>query len=308
MDKIKMLADKVVIVTGAGGAIGKAVALAMAQQGAKVVVNDLGVSLNGEKQAQSPAEQVVAEIAAQGGEAIADASSVAEWESASGIVERAVSRFGRIDAVVNSAGILRDTIFHKMTPSDFESVIRVHLFGAFNMSRAAAVHFREQGSGALVHMVSTAGLIGSIGQANYAAAKMGIVGLSRSISLDMSRFGVRSNCIAPHAFSRMIESVPGLSPEEQELYLEKRRQTTRADQIAPLAVYLCTDFAKEVSGQIFGARGNEVYLYNQNRPVRTLHRAEGWTPGSLANMLVPAFRSSFTQAERTRDVFGWEAI
>ncbi|MEF7617411.1 SDR family NAD(P)-dependent oxidoreductase [Aquincola sp. MAHUQ-54] len=303
-----LLADKVVIVTGAGGGVGKAVAIEMARQGAKVVVNDLGVSLTGEKEGDSPAEQVVAEIRAAGGQAVADGESVAEWASAHRIVERAVSTFGRIDAVVNSAGILRDAIFHKLGPDEFEAVVRVHLFGAFHMSRAAATHFREQGGGALVHMTSTAGLIGSIGQANYAAAKMGIVGLSRSISMDMARFGVRSNCIAPHAFSRMIESVPGLSPEDQERYLEKRRQTTRPDQIAPLAVFLCADAAKDVTGQIFGARGNEVYLYNQPRPVRTLHRAEGWTPGTLAQQLVPAWRSSFTPAERTRDVFGWEAI
>ena len=304
----QLLKDKVVIVTGAGGGVGKGVALEAARQGARVVVNDLGVSLNGESSGSSPADEVVAEIKAAGGQAIADGGSVAQWESASGIVERAVSTFGRIDAVVHSAGILRDSIFHKMTPSDFETVMRVHLFGAFNMARAAAGHFREQNSGALVHMTSTAGLIGSVGQANYAAAKMGIVGLSRSISMDMARFGVRSNCIAPHAFSRMIESVPGLSPEEQERYLEKRRQTTRPEQIAPLAVFLCSDAAKDVTGQIFGARGNEVYLYNQPRPVRTLHRSEGWTPGTLAEMLVPAFQSSFTPAERTKNVLGWEAI
>lgn len=304
----QLLANKVVIVTGAGGGVGKAIAVEAARQGAKVVVNDLGVSLTGEKDSQSPAESVVAEIIAAGGQAFADGESVAEWESANRIVERAVAQFGRIDAVINSAGILRDSIFHKLTPADFESVMRVHLFGAFNMSRAAAAHFREQGSGALVHMTSTAGLIGSVGQANYAAAKMGIVGLSRAISLDMARFGVRSNCIAPHAFSRMIESVPGLSPEAQEKYLEKRRQTTRPEQIAPLAVFLCADAARDVSGQIFGARGNEVYLYSQPRPIRTLHRGEGWTPGTLAEQLVPAWKSSFTPAERTKDVFGWDAI
>lgn len=304
----RLLEGKVVIVTGAGNGVGKAVAIEMARQGAKVVVNDLGVSLQGEKEGGSPAERVVAEIKSGGGEAIANGESVAEWESAQRIVEQAVSSFGRVDAVVNSAGILRDAIFHKMAPAEFEAVIRVHLFGAFNMSRAAATHFREQGSGALVHMTSTAGLIGSVGQANYAAAKLGIVGLSRSISMDMARFGVRSNCIAPHAFSRMIESVPGLSPEQQEAYLEKRRQTTRPEQIAPLAVFLCSDAAKEVTGQIFGARGNEVYLYNQTRPIRTLHRGDGWTTNALAQQLVPAWRSSFTPAERTRDVFGWEAI
>lgn len=303
-----LLEGKVVVVTGAGGGIGKEVALGLAAEGARVVVNDLGVTLNGEAKGDVPAEQVVAEIRARGQDAIADGNSVAEWESASRIIDGAVKHFGRIDAVVNSAGILRDTIFHKMTPEDFEKVVRVHLFGAFNMSRAAAGHFREQGSGAFVHMTSTSGLIGSVGQANYAAAKMGIVGLSRSISMDMKRFGVRSNCIAPHAFSRMIESVPGLSPEEQERYIEKRRQLTRADQIAPLAVYLCSNAASEVTGQIFGARGNEIYLYNQPRPIRTLHRADGWTPSRLAEMLVPAFRTSFTPSERTRDVFGWEPI
>lgn len=303
-----LMEGKVVVVTGAGGGIGKEVALAMAREGAKVVVNDLDVSLSGEAGGGTPAGAVVEEIRAQGGQAVADGHSVAEWNSAAAIIEKAVATFGRIDAVVNSAGILRDSIFHKMSAEDFELVLRVHLFGSFNMSRAAAAHFREQGSGALVHMTSTAGLIGSIGQANYAAAKMGIVGLSRSISLDMARYGVRSNCIAPHAFSRMIESVPGLSPEEQERNLAKRRAMTRADQIAPLAVYLCSEAAKEVSGQILGARGNEIYLYGQPRPVRTLHRADGWTPERLAQTLTPAFRSSFTPPERTRDVFGWEAI
>lgn len=304
----RLLEGKVVIVTGAGNGVGKAVALELARQGAKVVVNDLGVSLAGEKQGDAPADQVVAEIAAAGGQALANGDSVAEWASAERIVAQAVSAFGRVDAVVNSAGILRDAIFHKLGPAEFEAVVRVHLFGAFHMSRAAAAHFREQNSGALVHMTSTAGLIGSVGQANYAAAKLGIVGLSRGISMDMARFGVRSNCIAPHAFSRMIESVPGLSPEQQEAYLEKRRRTTRPEQIAPLAAFLCSDAAKDVTGQIFGARGNEVYLYSQPRPVRTLHRSEGWTPATLAEQLVPAWRSSFTPAERTRDVFGWEAI
>ena len=304
----RLLQDKVVIVTGAGGGVGRAVAIEAARQGAAVVVNDLGVNLNGEANGQSPADVVVAEIEAAGGRALANGDSVADWEAAQRMVAAAVDKFGRIDAVVNSAGILRDSIFHKMEPKDFESVLKVHLYGAFNMSRAAAAHFREQGGGALVHMTSTAGLIGSVGQANYAAAKMGIVGLSRSISMDMARFNVRSNCIAPHAFSRMIESVPGLSPEEQEKYLEKRRQTTRADQISPLAAFLCSDAAKDVTGQIFGARGNEVYLYSQPRPIRTLHRSEGWTPDSLAEMLVPAWRTSFTPAERTKNVFGWDAI
>lgn len=196
----------------------------------------------------------------------------------------------------------------KMMPEDFERVLRVHLFGAFNIANACAPHFRAQESRALVFMTSTAALIGSVGQANYAAAKMGIVGLSRAISLDMARFGVRSNCIAPHAFSRMIESVPGRTPEEQEKEMEKRRTTTRPDQIAPLAAFLCCDGAKDITGQIFGARGNEVYLYDQPRPIRTLHRNDGWTVEKLSTTLPGAFRSSMTPAERTRDVFSWEAI
>ncbi|MBO9513883.1 MAG: SDR family oxidoreductase [Variovorax sp.] len=304
----RKLQEKVVVVTGAGGGVGRGIALELAREGARVVVNDLGVTLNGEKGKVSAAQEVADEIRALGGSAVANTDSVADWASAQKIVAAAVDTFGRIDGVVNSAGILRDAIFHKLSVEDFDSVVKVHLYGAFHMSRAAAPHLREQGSGALVHMTSTSGLIGSLGQANYAAAKMAIVGLSRAIAMDMGRFGVRSNCIAPHAFSRMIESVPGLSPEEQEKYLEKRRQTTRPEQIAPLAAFLCSDAAQDISGQIFGARGNEVYLYNQPRPVRTLHRGEGWTVDTLAETLPKALKASFTPLERTKDVLSWEAI
>lgn len=304
----KTLQGKVVVVTGAGGGVGRGIALELAREGAHVVVNDLGVTLNGEQGKVSAAQDVVEEIKALGGSGLANTDSVSAWDSAQRIIAAAVDTFGRIDAVVNSAGILRDAIFHKLTPEDFDSVIKVHLYGAFNVSRAAATHFREQGAGALVHMTSTSGLIGAVGQANYAAAKMAIVGLSRGIAMDMARFGVRSNCIAPHAFSRMIESVPGLSPEEQEKYLERRRQTTRPEQIAPLVAYLCSDAAQSISGQIFGARGNEVYLYNQSRPVRTLHRGDGWTVQTLSDTLIKAFKTSFTPLERTKDVLSWEAI
>ncbi|TSH93469.1 SDR family oxidoreductase [Verticiella sediminum] len=302
------MVDKVVIVTGGGGALGKAIAAAMAAEGASVVVNDLGVSLKGEGGSSTVADMVAAEITSAGGRAIGDATSITTFDNAQQIVQRAVDTFGRVDAVVNSAGILRDAIFHKMEEAEFDAVMKVHLYGAWNMSRAAAPHFRQQGSGAFVHMTSAAGLIGSIGQANYAAAKMGIVGLSRSIAMEMQRFGVRSNCIAPHAFGRMIESVPGLSPEQQEAYMAKRRATTRADQVAPLAVFLCSDGAKDISGQIFGARGNEVYLYSQPRPIRVLQRGDGWTSQSLASTLPGAWRSSLTPLERTRDVFPWDAV
>lgn len=300
----RQLEGKVIAVTGAGRGVGKGIALCLAAEGAAVVVNDIGASLQGDGLDDTPAQEVVAEIEAAGGRAVVCGDSVAEHDGAGRIVAAALDRFGRIDGAIHSAGILRDTIFHKMQPEDFERVLRVHLFGAFNIASACAPHFRAQEGGSLVFMTSTAALIGSVGQANYAAAKMGIVGLSRSISLDMARFGVRSNCIAPHAFSRMIESVPGRSEEEQ----EKRRRTTSPDQIAPLAAFLCSDGARDITGQIFGARGNEVYLYNQPRPVRTLHRADGWTVERLAETLPGALKASFTPAERTKDVFPWEAI
>ena len=303
------LEGKVAIVSGAGRGIGRAIALALAENGAKVVVNDVGAGLAGEGQDAGPAQDTVREIERNHGQgsAIASAASVADWDSAQAIVAAATDRYGRLDIVVNNAGILRDKIFHQMTPEDFDAVMKVHLYGSFNVSRAAAAIFRAQNAGAFVHMTSTSGLIGSIGQANYAAAKMGIAGLSRAIAMDMARYGVRSNCIAPHAFSRMIESVPGRSPEEQARVMEQRRTMTRPDQVAQLAAYLASDAAAEVSGQIFGARGNEIYLYSQPRAVRTLHRSTGWTPGALAEMM-PALRSSFTPFERSGTVYSWEPI
>jgi NAD(P)-dependent dehydrogenase (short-subunit alcohol dehydrogenase family) len=307
MNKESVLEGKVVIVTGAGRGIGRGIALLAAAQGAKVVVNDIGGNVNGAGLDEGPAAEVVSEIQTRGGEAIASTDSVAEWDSAQRIVQKAVDKFGRLDALINNAGILRDRIFHQMSPEEFDAVIRVHLFGCFHMSRAAAAVFRKQESGAFVHMTSTSGLIGNIGQANYASAKMGIVGLSKSIALDMAKFNVRSNCISPSAFSRMIETVPGQSAEQQAAYLEMRKTRTKPEQVAPLAVFLASDAAKDVNGQIIGSRGNELYLYSQPRPIRTLHRGEGWTPGSLGDM-VAAWKTSFTPVERTRNVFGWDPI
>ena len=304
------LDGRVAIVTGAGRGIGQAIALALAESGAKVVVNDVGAALDGGGADAGPAQDTVREIERRHGQgsAVASTTSVAEWEGARAIVAAATDRYGRLDIVVNNAGILRDRIFHHMTPEQFDAVVQVHLYGSFYVSRAAAGLFRDQGSGAYVHMTSTSGLIGSVGQANYAAAKMGIAGLSRAIAMDMARYGVRSNCIAPHAFSRMIESVPGQSPEEQARLMERRRAMTRPDQVAQLAAFLASDAAAEVTGQVFGARGNEVYLYSQPRAVRTLHRGTGWTPATLAETLVPAMRSNFTPLERSATVYSWEPI
>ena len=209
------LENKVAIVTGGGGGIGREIALALAAEGASVVVNDIGVSLTGDGGSDSPAEETCGLITQKGGKSVISNDSVSSWKSAQLIIQKAIDTFGRIDIVINNAGILRDTIFHKMDPSDWEDVINVHLNGGFYVSRAAAPYFREQSSGAYVHMTSTSGLIGNFGQANYSAAKLGITGLSKSISLDMGRFNVRSNCIAPFAWSRMTSSIPANTDAEK---------------------------------------------------------------------------------------------
>jgi NAD(P)-dependent dehydrogenase (short-subunit alcohol dehydrogenase family) len=301
-----IVTGKAAIVTGAGRGIGRAIALLLAQEGASVVVCDIGVSLDGQGNDPGPAQAVVDEIRARGGRAIASTLSIVEPKNAEAIVAAAREAFGRIDILVNNAGILRDVIFHKMSFSDWSDVIAVHLNGAFAMSRACATHFREQGSGAYVHMTSTSGLIGNFGQANYMAAKLGIMGLSRGIALDMARFKVRSNCIAPFAFTRMIDSIPATTPEEKQR-VERFREMT-PEKIAPLAVYLGSEAVDGISGQVFAVRNNEIFLFNQPRPIRTLHRSDGWTPEKLAQQLKGAFGPSLTPLERSGDVFSWDPV
>jgi NAD(P)-dependent dehydrogenase (short-subunit alcohol dehydrogenase family) len=301
-----MLNGKVAIVTGAGGGIGREIALAMGAAGAQVVVNDIGASLAGEGADQGPAERVAGEIRAAGGAAVANADSVSSWASANRIVQAALDAFGRVDCVVNNAGILRDRLFHKMTVEDWEAVIQVHLMGSFYVSRAAATHFREQESGACVHMTSTSGLIGNVGQANYAAAKLGIAALSKSIALDMRRFNVRSNCISPFAWSRMIASIPAETPEAKARVAKLQRM--EAGKIAPMAVFLASDAAKDVTGQIFAVRANEIFLMSQPRPLRSVHRAEGWTAATIAEHALPALAPSFAPLDVSADVFSWDPI
>lgn len=301
-----IVSNKVAIVTGGGRGIGRAIALEFAREGARVVVCDIGASLQGAGTDAGPARQVVDEIKKLGGGAIASTLSIAEPKNADEIVKAALDAFGRVDILVNNAGILRDVIFHKMSWSDWSDVLAVHLNGSFNMSRACAGHFREQNSGAYVHMTSTSGLIGNFGQANYMAAKLGIMGLSRAIALDMARFKVRSNCIAPFAWTRMIGSIP-TQGEEEKRRVERLQQMT-PEKIAPLVVYLASDHADGITGQIFGVRNNEVFLFNQPRPIRSLHRSDGWTPQKLDEQLKGAFGPSFTPLERSGDVFCWDPV
>ncbi len=300
------LDGKVAVVTGAGGGIGREIALALAAEGVSIVVNDIGVSLSGDGGSESPAQETSGLITQKGGKAVISNESVSSWASAQLVIKKAIDTFGKIDIIVNNAGILRDTIFHKMDPTDWENVINVHLNGSFYISRAAAPFFREQNSGSFVHMTSTSGLIGNFGQANYSAAKLGIVGLSKSIALDMSRYNVRSNCIAPFAWSRMTNSIPSNTDAERERVERLKKMTP--DKNAPLAVFLASEAAKDISGQIFSARLNELFIFNQNRPVKSVHSENGWTPEWIAERALPAFKNSLTPNDRSGDVFSWDPI
>jgi NAD(P)-dependent dehydrogenase (short-subunit alcohol dehydrogenase family) len=302
----KSLEGKSIVVTGAGRGIGREIALLCAAEGANVVVNDPGGASDGSGSSVAPAEEVVEEIRKRGGTAVANFESVAEAIPASRIVKTATDHFGRLDGVVNNAGILRDMIFHKMSVEAFEAVIKVHLMGSFYVSHAAARLFREQESGAFVHFTSTSGLVGNFGQANYAAAKLGIVGLSKSIALDMGRFNVRSNCVSPFAWSRMIGTIP-TETEAEKARVEKIKQMG-PEKIAPVVAYLLSDAAKDVTGQIFGVRMNEIFLMGQSRPLRSVHRGEGWTIESVGSHAMPALKASFYKLDRSADVFSWDPI
>jgi NAD(P)-dependent dehydrogenase (short-subunit alcohol dehydrogenase family) len=301
-----MLEGKVAVITGSGRGIGREIALLMAREGAKIVVNDPGASAAGEGKDQKVADEVVAEIKKAGGSAAANYDSVATWEGGQNIVKTALDSFGRVDVVVNNAGILRDRILFKMSDEEWDGVLKTHLYGSFYCSRAAAVHFREQKSGRLIHFTSTAGLIGNVGQANYAAAKLGIVALSRVCALDLQRYNVTSNCIAPFAWTRLIATIPTDDPEQAKK-VEKIKKMTPAD-VAPLATFLASDQAQNITSQVFGVRGKEIYLFSQPRILRSIHDSEGWTPEKLAGMLEQTMAPHFHPLDYSGKYISWDPL
>jgi len=301
-----MLKDKVAIVTGAGRGIGREIALLMAQAGARVVVNDYGVKEDGTGATAGPAAEVVEEIKKRGGQAAANYDSVASMSGGASIVQTALDRFGQVDIVVNNAGILRDRMIFNMTEEEWDAVIDTHLKGTFAVTRAVVPHFREQKWGRVINMTSTSGLVGNVGQANYAAAKLGIVGLTKVVALDMARYNVTANCISPFAWTRMIGTIP-TETEAQRQRVEKLKKLSPAH-IAPLAVFLASEEAKDITGQVFGVRGKEIMLFNQMRPIRSIHHADGWTPERIAEMLPGTLKQHLAPLETSGQYFNYDPL
>jgi NAD(P)-dependent dehydrogenase (short-subunit alcohol dehydrogenase family) len=290
---MKRLKDRVAVVTGGGRGIGRGIALLLAEEGAAVVVNDLGGNVDGSGQSTGPAEEVAAEIKARGGRAIANADSVTDFKAAERIIDTAVKEFGRIDILVNNAGILRDRMVFNLSEEDWDAVIAVHLKGTFNCTRHAAVQMRQQKFGRIISMSSTSGLYGNTGQANYGAAKDGIAGLTRVVSRDLGKYGVTVNAIAPAAQTRMIATVPQKAREIRaqrgvalpgQVVSEIPPLRAEPDDVAPFAVYLATDAAAQINGQTFLVRGGVVSLLNYPAPARTITKRGRWTPEEIAQL------------------------
>lgn len=289
-----MLEGRVAICAGSGRGVGAEVAKAMAAAGAKVVVNDPGASGSGEGFDKSPAEEVVDAIRSAGGEAIADHGSVAKFDDCLKMVEEAKKNFGGLHIVFDAAGILRDKMFHNMFPEDWQAVLDVHLTGHFNIARAAINLFREQNYGRIVMVSSTSGVLGNIGQANYASAKLGIVALARVVAMENAAKGVTANVICPSADTRMTRSVPTPKDPAAAALREERLRRSRADAIAPLCVFLASEQAAYVNGQVFHQRAAELSLYGHMRPVRMVHRQGGWSPETIAEIAMPSLANAFT--------------
>lgn len=251
------LEGKVAIVTGAGRGIGKAEALFLAREGARVVVNDLGVAFDGTGSDRNVADQVVEEIRRAGGQAEANFDSVSDFQAAKNIIDTAVSAFGQLDILVNNAGFVRDRMVFKMSEEEFDAVVGVHLKGTFNCGRWACTYFRERNAGGrIINTTSAAGLAGNVGQSNYAAAKAGIAILALTWSLEMEKYGVTVNAIAPAARTRMTELTFGdFEPEEGDF------DFASPDNIPPLVAYLASDDAQGITGKVFGVQGGDIDLY-----------------------------------------------
>jgi NAD(P)-dependent dehydrogenase (short-subunit alcohol dehydrogenase family) len=301
-----MLQDKVAVVTGAARGIGREIALLMARHGAFVVVNDYGGAADGEGTSRTPADDVVREIKAAGGQAVANYESVATMAGGRSIIQTALDHFGHVDIVVNNAGILRDRMIFNMTEEEWDGVINTHLKGCFAVTRAAAPHMRERRWGRLINMTSTSGLVGNVGQANYAAAKLGIVGFTKVVALDMARYNVTANCISPFAWTRMIGTIP-TETEAQKARVEKIKKMG-PEHIAPVAVFLASEAAKEISGQVLGVRGKEIMLFSQMRPIRSIHHDSGWTPERLAEMFPGTLRHHLVPLETSGQYFNYDPL
>ncbi|MBI3105708.1 MAG: SDR family NAD(P)-dependent oxidoreductase [Candidatus Rokubacteria bacterium] len=301
-----MLQDKVAVVTGAARGIGREIALLMARHGAAVVVNDYGGGADGTGGSSAPADEVVSQIKALGGRAAGNSDSVTTMAGGRNIVKTALDHFGRVDIVVNNAGILRDRMIFNMTEEEWDGVINTHLKGCFAVTRAAVPHLREQKWGRIVNMTSTSGLVGNVGQANYAAAKLGIVGFTKVVALDMARYNVTANCISPFAWTRMIGTIP-TETEAQKARVEKIKKMG-PEHIAPVAVFLASDAAKEVSGQVFGVRGKEVMLFGHMRPMRSVHHDLGWTPERLADMFPGTLKHHLVPLETSGQYFNYDPL
>ncbi|MDY6842800.1 MAG: SDR family oxidoreductase [Thermodesulfobacteriota bacterium] len=272
------LKGKVALVTGAGRGIGRSHALALAAEGAKVVVNDLGGAADGSGEGKAPADEVVQEIKKMGGEAATNYDSVSTTEGGEAMIKTAVDTFGKLDILVNNAGILRDRMSFNMTPEEWDLVIKVHLYGHFNTIRPACTLFRQQKGGRIINTSSTSGL-GNMGQANYSAAKEGIVGLTKTIALEMGRYGVTCNAIRPVAATRMTLS------DEMKHAMERKGQAgaitmleqNQPEDISPLIVYLATDEAANVNGCVFFVRHGQIGIYPNQELVRSMFKEGRWT-------------------------------